>query len=202
MTLKIGITGGIGSGKSVVCHIFSLLGVPVFNSDLEGRSILENDSRVIASVKTIFGADAYSADGEPDRKKIAALAFSDAEKLKKLNAVIHPAVNERFSVWLIQHAAASYVIKEAAILVESGSYKELDYLVLVSAPEELKQTRAAKRDNLSPEQVAKRSRNQMNETELAEYVQFVIRNDEKELLIPQVMKLHEFFLAESAKRNA
>jgi len=202
MTIKVGITGGIGSGKSVVCQIFSLLGVPVFNSDLEGRSILENNDQVIASVKEIFGPAAYSAEGKPDRKLIASMAFSDAVKLKKLNAVIHPAVSNRFSVWLTQHALASYVVKEAAILVESGAYKDLDYLVLVSAPEELKRIRAAKRDHLSPEEITRRSSNQMSETELTKYAQFIIRNDEEELLIPQVLKLHEFFSAESARRNA
>ena len=200
MTLKVGITGGIGSGKSVVCEIFSLLGVPVFNSDLEGRNILEKNEKVIAAGKEVFGPDCYSAEGTPDRKRIASLAFNDSGKLKKLNAIIHPAVNERFHDWLIEHAGADYVVKEAAVLVESGAYKEMDYLVLVSAPDELKRSRAAKRDKISDEEVSRRSRNQLPETELAKYAQFIIRNDEAELLIPQVLKLHAIFKAESAKR--
>ncbi len=202
MALKIGITGGIGSGKSVVCEIFALLGVPVFNSDLEGRSILETDAKVVAAVKEIFGAEAYTEDGKPDRIRIASLAFADKEKLKRLNAVVHPAVAERFHNWLAQHSDADYVVKEAAVLVESGAYKEMDHVVLVSAPEELKRSRAAKRDHLTLAEVDKRSRNQMKETDLAKYAQFVIRNDEAELLIPQVLKLHALFKKEAKlKKN-
>jgi dephospho-CoA kinase len=200
MTLKVGITGGIGSGKSVVCEIFSLLGVPVFNSDLEGRNILETNSKVIEAVKEIFGKEVYT-DGKPNRKLIASYAFSDKTKLEKLNAIIHPAVNDRFHAWMLGHSEADYIVKEAAVLVESGAYKEMDYLVLVSAPDELKRSRVVKRDKINEEEIRKRSSNQMKEAELTKYAQFVIHNDEAELLIPQVLKLHDFFKNKGTVRN-
>jgi dephospho-CoA kinase len=191
MAIKVGITGGIGSGKSVVCEIFRLLGVPVFNSDLEGREILRTHPKVISEVKKIFGPAAYSEDEIPDRKLIAAIAFSDPVKLAALNAVIHPAVNERFEEWCAKHADAAYVIKEAAILVESGAHKQMDLIVVVSAPETLRFKRAMKRDNISAEEVTKRSLNQLPEEELRKYADFIILNDEDTLLIPQVLKVHQ-----------
>ncbi|HXC03762.1 MAG TPA: dephospho-CoA kinase [Bacteroidia bacterium] len=191
MALQVGITGGIGSGKSVVCDIFRLLGVAIFNSDLEGRRILEDDTEVKNKVKAIFGPGAYRADGLPDRKYIASQAFTDASKLKALNGVIHPAVASRFQYWCAEHASDAYVLKEAAVLVESGAYKEMDKVILVSAPQALKLSRAAKRDNLSEEEIQKRSRNQLSEAELLHHAQYVIVNDEQQLLIPQVLKLHE-----------
>jgi dephospho-CoA kinase len=195
MTLKVGITGGIGSGKSVVCDIFSLLGVPVFNSDAEARTILQSNEGVVAAVKTLFGSQAYDAQGMPDRKWIASVAFADPGKLKGLNALIHPAVEIRFKEWVQEHASAAYVLKEAAILVESGAYAHMDSVILVSAPEALRVSRACKRDKLSVEEVEKRSRNQMKESDLRKYAQHIILNDEVELLIPQVLKLHEILLA-------
>jgi dephospho-CoA kinase len=189
MSLKVGITGGIGSGKSVVCDMFRILGVPVFNSDVEGRQILEREE-VKEAVKKIFGDKAYESDGKPDRKYIASLAFADADKLAKLNEVIHPAVEKRFKDWCQSHSRAVYVIKEAAILVESGSYKHLDVLVLVTAPDELRIKRASERDKITREEVQRRSRNQLPQKELQKFAQYTVVNDGETALIPQVMKLH------------
>lgn len=197
MSLKVGITGGIGSGKSVVCDMFRLLGIPIFNSDLEGRFILETDLEVISSVKQIFGAASYPKDGKPDRAYIASQAFVDADKLSQLNAVIHPAVNRHFEAWCKAHEAASYVIKEAAILVESGAYKQLDVLILVTAPETLRLERAAARDHLTVEEVRKRSRNQLPEEELRKYANHIIINDGSVSVISQVMKLHDLLKAKA-----
>lgn len=200
MALKVGITGGIGSGKSVVCEIFRLLGVPVFNSDLEARRILEEDVQIIAELKKIFGADCYDREGKPKRKYIAEQAFGNPDKLKKLNALIHPAVRNCFREWALKHAEVPYLMQEAAVMIESGSYKELDRVILVSAPRELRMQRAAKRDKLSLEEVELRSRNQLSEEELKKHAQYIIRNDEAELLIPQVLRLHEELKAAGSRQ--
>jgi dephospho-CoA kinase len=190
MALKVGITGGIGSGKSVVCEIFKLLGVPVFNSDVEARNLLEEDAVLIAGVKSLFGDQIYNATGKPDRKQIASVVFADKTKLAALNALVHPAVARRFEHWAGSHAAAAYVLKEAAILIESGAYKELDAIILVCAPEELRFSRAAKRDGITEEEVKLRSRNQLSQEELSKYADYSIQNDGREMLIPQVVALH------------
>jgi dephospho-CoA kinase len=200
MALKVGITGGIGSGKTVVCEIFRLLGVPVFSSDLEARKILEEDRAVIAAVKKLFGEECYSAQGKPDRKRIASLAFGDPAKLTQLNAIIHPAVRKCFHDWVDAHGAFPYIMQEAAVMVESGTYKELDHIILVLAPEALRIERAAKRDKLTPEEVKQRSRNQLPDEELKKYADYIIRNDEAELLIPQVLNLHEILKAEGLRK--
>ena len=201
MALKVGITGGIGSGKSVVCDIFRLLGVPIFNSDLESREILQSDALVRAGVKEIFGPQAYAMDGTPDRKFIASLAFSDKSKLAKLNALIHPAVNKRFEDWCVEHSESDYVIKEAAILIESGAYKQLDCVVVVNAPEALRFKRASERDHLTTEEIIRRSKNQLPESELNTYADYKIQNDEAVLLIPQVMKLHSILKERAHKKS-
>jgi dephospho-CoA kinase len=198
MSLKVGITGGIGSGKSAICDIFRILGVPVFNSDLEGRLLLEEDKEVKEAVIRLFGEKAYSSDGKPDRKYIASRAFADADKLAKLNGVIHPAVEKRFNDWCTTHSKAAYVIKEAAILVESGSYKHLDVLVVVSAPEELRIKRTSERDKITREEVLKRSRNQLPPEELQKFAQYTVVNDGETALIPQVMNLHAILKEKAA----
>jgi dephospho-CoA kinase len=189
MTFKAGISGGIGSGKSVVCDIFRLLGVPVFNSDLEARRILEGNPEVVREVTALFGPSVYP-DGIPDRKKIASIVFSDKEKLNLLNGIIHPAVSKRFNEWTLENEEADYVLREAAILVESGAYREMDCIILVCAPDELRYSRAAKRDHITEEEVRKRGQNQMKQEELKKYATYTILNDGKELLIPQVLKIH------------
>jgi dephospho-CoA kinase len=191
MALKIGITGGIGSGKSAVCDIFHLLGISVFNSDLEGRKILEDNEEVKKKVAALFGPASFSADGAPDRKYIASQAFTNPEKLKKLNGIIHPAVALQFHNWCREHEQEDYILKEAAVLIESGAYKELDAVILVSAPEALRWARASQRDRITEDEIRKRSRNQMTEKELLPYARYVIVNDESQLLIPQVLELHE-----------
>jgi dephospho-CoA kinase len=200
MALKVGITGGIGSGKSVVCEIFKLLGVPVFNSDTEARNLLEEDAGVVEGVKSLFGDQVYTAKGKADRRQIAAVVFADKGKLAALNALVHPAVARRFEDWVSVHASADYVLKEAAILIESGAYKELDAIILVCAPDEVRFSRAAKRDGITEEEVRQRSQNQLSQDELRRYAGYFVQNDGLEMLIPQVVALHSLFKA--AVRNA
>ncbi|HEV7232529.1 MAG TPA: dephospho-CoA kinase [Bacteroidia bacterium] len=200
MALKAGITGGIGSGKSVVCDIFRLLGIPVFNSDREARQILESNPDVVRQVTDIFGPSVYPEPGKPDRKKIASIVFNDKEKLKLLNGIIHPAVSKRFEDWAHENEAADYVLREAAILVESGAHQQMDCIILVCAPDDLRFSRAAKRDDISEEEVRKRSLNQMKQEDLKKYATYTIINDGKELLIPQVLKIHALLKEKAHKK--
>ncbi|HEY0030911.1 MAG TPA: dephospho-CoA kinase [Bacteroidia bacterium] len=186
--LKIGITGGIGSGKSTVCRVFELLGIPVYYADTESKKLL-SDAIVKAAILKLFGNSVLDEQKNIDRRKIAAQVFNDTAALENLNAILHPAVGIHFENWLKkQHSP--YVIKEAAILFESGAYKQVDQVIAVTAPLELKLKRTINRDKVSREEVLQRMNHQMSDEEKIKRSQFVINNDEKELLIPQVLEIH------------
>lgn len=191
--LKIGLTGGIGSGKSVVAGIFKVLGIPVFDADSEARLIMEKDEKVATSIQNMFGDESY-IDKKLNRKYIANIVFNDPAKLKQLNAIVHPAAILAANNWMnIQ--TTPYVIKEAALLFESGSASQLDYFVGVHAPQSLRIKRAMQRDNATREQVLARMSRQSDEEEKMKLCDFVVVNDEKQLLIPQVLQLHQKFLS-------
>ncbi|MBK9257342.1 MAG: dephospho-CoA kinase [Saprospiraceae bacterium] len=193
--LKVGITGGIGSGKTIVCQIFESIGIPVFYADTEAKKILSSDPAVKKKVKLLLGPKSYHTNGKPDRKFIAGIVFSDAEKLKKLNEIIHPAVGLQSSRWFEQlKDKVNYAIKEAALLVESGSYRELDILIVVSSPVETRIGRVMERDNITKEEVEKRIASQMPESQKNEYADFIILNDESKSLVYQVWAIHQQFL--------
>ncbi|HEY6162997.1 MAG TPA: dephospho-CoA kinase [Bacteroidia bacterium] len=185
----IGITGGIGSGKSTVCRIFKTLGIPVFNADDEAKK-LYSEAEVRKKVTALLGEEVYR-DGALDRAVVAKKVFSDKTLLAQLNNIIHPAVQEKFVQWCKENASAPYVIKEAAILFEAGSDKDTDAVITVTAPKELKIQRAMKRDGISAGEVEKRMKNQWSDEEKIKRSRFVIKNDEMELLIPQVMGIHK-----------
>ena len=155
--LKIGLTGGIGSGKSSVAGIFEVLGVPVYYADTEAKRLMSEDAEVKAAIQHSFGERAY-IDGLPDRKYLSAAVFNNSEKLALLNSIVHPATLHDVGRWISEQTAA-YIIKEAALIFESGSEKSLDYVIGVSAPESLRIARVMKRDNLSEEEVISRLRN-------------------------------------------
>jgi dephospho-CoA kinase len=185
--LKVGITGGIGSGKSTVCKIFESLGVPVFRADDESRKLLSTDADVKKQVTVLLG-NSVIVNSTPDRKKIAELVFNDPEKLKGLNAIIHPKVRHAVAIWAMEQKSA-FVIEEAAILFESGAYKTLDAVIVVSAPEEVRVTRVMDRDGLTEALVTERIRNQITEEERRKRADFIIENDGKQLLIPQALEV-------------
>ena len=188
--LKIGITGGIGSGKSVVCQIFNTLGISVFNADVEAKKLYDQPD-VKDIIAREFGNDLYP-QGQFDRKKMADIVFHSPEKLRQLNRLLHPLVEMQFQKWvLLQHSP--YVVKEAALLIESASYETLDYLVLVSCPLNTRIERVMNRDKTSQEDVIARIDKQLPEEEKRSYCDFEIINDDRTLLIPQVLKLHEKF---------
>ena len=193
--IKIGITGGIGSGKTTVCKIFELLGVPVYYADEASRELLENDKEIKNKIVAVFGEEVLDDAGGIVRKKVANLVFENEAQLQKLNAIIHPAVGFHFEDWLKQHITAPYILKEAAILFESGAYKQMDKVISISAPSELRIDRVVKRDGVSKEEVEFRIKNQLTEEERIKRSQFVIVNDEEQLLIPQVIKIHQEILS-------
>src|ERR1035437_8761902 len=183
--LKIGITGGIGCGKTTVCKVFELLGIPVYYADDEAKKLLDFDENVKKNILQTFGISILNDTGIIDRKKLASFVFNDKEKLEKLNSIVHPAVNDHFVNWLKKYSSQKYILKEAAILFESGAYKLVDKVIAVIAPIELK---------INREQVMQRMSNQMKDEEIIKRSQFFIHNDEQQLLIPQIISLHNQFM--------
>jgi dephospho-CoA kinase len=192
--LQIGITGGIGSGKSLVCKIFQCLGVPVYDADSRAKALMTTDGILIEQIKKEFGNLAYHTDGTLNRKHIGEAAFGDPEKLKKLDAMVHPRVAANYAQW-VDEQTTPYVIKEAALLFEAGSYKNLDKIIVVSAPEQLRVKRVVVRDPQRSEQMVKDIiGNQMPDAEKISRADFVVMNDESQLVIPQVLRLHQIFV--------
>ncbi|MDA9262047.1 dephospho-CoA kinase [Flavobacteriales bacterium] len=185
----IGITGGIGSGKSTIAKVFMSMGYPVYNSDIKAKELINNNEKLINSIKLTFGEDLYNTQGL-DRKKLASIVFSNPKKLNLLNSIIHPAVGEDFENW-VELQSNPFVLKEAAILFETGIYKSLDKTILVSAPLETRIERVIKRDNTSREEVLSRMKNQWAEDEKIKLADYVIDNSGQELVIPQVIKIIE-----------
>lgn len=187
--LKVGITGGIGAGKSIICKLFFLLGIKVYNADYFAKYLMQNDKKLIQSIKEIFGKDAYIND-KLNRKKLAEIVFEDADKLSKLNQLVHPAVAKHSVIWMAQQTGP-YVLKEAALLFETGSYKQLDYTILVTAPQNVRVERVMKRDNTNADSINNRMNKQLPDNEKLTLADFVIINDDKTPVIPQVNKLHQ-----------
>ncbi len=186
----VGLTGGIGSGKSTVGKIFSALGVPVYNADLEARWLSDNDPVIIDGLVALFGADIYRA-GVLQRPVLAGYVFNDANLLQKVNAIIHPVVESHFLAWAARQEHAPYVVKEAAILVENGGYQRVDHLILVVAPEALRVQRVQRRDGVSYDQVKARINNQMRDDQKMKFADSVVYCDEHHLVIPQVINIHQ-----------
>ena len=195
--LKIGITGGIGTGKSTICEIFALLGVPVYYADQAAKTLMATNSGLKQQLITAFGSATFTNKGELDTKYIANKVFSDVKALEQLNALVHPAVLAHFDKWCSQQHSP-YILKEAALLIESGSYKQCDYTILVESPMALRVKRLKARDNSSEAQIRARIANQLSDEEKARLANFLILNDEKHLLIPQIIALHTQFLIGSS----
>jgi dephospho-CoA kinase len=186
--LRVGITGGMGSGKTTIARIFQVLGIPVYFADDEAKNLMNHDPALKQAIMAIFGHEAYNLDGL-NREFISSVAFSEPDKLKALNAVVHPAVMAHGKAWMLSQSAP-YSLKEAALLFESGSNKQLDLIIGVWCPLELRIERVMNRDSSSREQVLARMQKQMNEEEKMKLCDFVITNDERMALIPQVLSLH------------
>lgn len=194
--LQIGITGGIGSGKSLVCKIFNALGTPTYDADSRAKMVMTTDGILVEAIKKEFGVLSYDAKGVLNRQHLANSVFSQPDKLKRLNELVHPRVAVDYEHWVSSQADVKYVLKEAALLFESGSYQSLDKIIVVTAPETLRVMRVLIRDpHRSAEQTKEIIRNQMEEEEKIKRADYVIVNDETTLLIPQVLNLHLQFIA-------
>ena len=190
--LKIGLTGGIGSGKSTVAYIFEVLGIPVYYADGAAKKLMTENEELKASIISAFGRDAYT-NGNLNREYIAAQVFNNDKKIELLNSLVHPATIKDAAEWIkIQNAP--YVIKEAALIFESRSNKELDYVIGVRSPLAIRIQRAMDRDHISADEVKARIDKQMDEELKLQLCDYVIVNNEQEMLIPQVLTLHEEFL--------
>jgi dephospho-CoA kinase len=186
--LKIGITGGIGSGKSLICSLFRLLGIAVFEADKRAKEITSGDPRVKAQLIKLLGDSVYSSGGMLNRQLLASVIFRDPGMLREVNGIVHPLVMDAFDSWLL-HCKGPYVLLEAAILFESGFHQHLDANILVTAPESLRIERVMKRDGVSGEEVLLRMKNQSDPGELEKLSDVIIRNDGEELVIPQVLEI-------------
>jgi dephospho-CoA kinase len=194
--LKLGVTGGIGSGKTQVCSIISAMGYPVFNADSVARRIVEEDSKIISSIKEVFGDDIYVND-LLNRKRVAELVFSNPNLLEILNSIVHPAVKEYFNNWVLKYQSRSLVVEEAAILFESGTYKNLDKIVVVTAPLELRINRVKERDGVSREAILNRINSQFSQDELIKRADYIIENDGVQLILPQIVAIINDLLKDS-----
>jgi dephospho-CoA kinase len=187
--IQVGITGNMGSGKTTVSGIFASLGIPIYDADSRAKWLMENETALVAAITDLFGPEAYLSSGELNRPFISQQAFQSPALLNQLNSLVHPAVARDAQQW---HAAqqAPYTLREAALLIESGSYKQLDKLILVCAPEDLRIARVMERNGWAEADIRARLNKQLPETEKLAYADFVIQNDGNEALIPQVLQIH------------
>ncbi len=199
--LKAGITGGIGSGKTTVCKMFEKLGIPVYYADDRAKHLMQHEHFLIDQIKKNFGEDVY-ANGQLDRKALAAKVFNDKAKLELLNSLVHPVVFRDTERWMEEQKdkKVPYVLKESALLVETGSYKGLDELIVVTAPLNTRIERVTERDNTDAEEVLARVKNQLPEEDKVKLANFVItNNDGFGELEEQVLKIHEKMIEENSK---
>ena len=189
--LWVGITGGIGSGKSTVCKVFQILGIPVYASDDRAKWLMANDQELKSKITETFGPESYLPNGAVNRTFLAEKVFSDPEKVKKINSLVHPAVGKDFHQWA-ENQSSPYVLKEAALLFETGATKELDQVINVSSPLKIRMARVLLRDpHRDEEQVNQIINQQLPDEEKNELADFVIKNSENKLLIPQVLEIHK-----------
>ncbi len=188
--LKVGVTGGIGSGKSTVCKVFQSLGVPVYYADARARELSENHPDIISGYKKMLGDEAYLSDGSLNRSFVASKIFSDEQLLKRVNQMVHPVVRSDFLSWTKQFGAP-FVIEEAAVLFESGSHHHLDKIILVTAPLHIRIQRVVNRDGVTPLMVKQRMKRQWSDAQKKPLSDYVIRNDDHSLIMPQVLEVYE-----------
>lgn len=189
MSVTIGVTGGIGSGKTTVCKVFRPLGIPVFEADVIAKEIINTNENLRGRISQLFGSDVYNSDGFIKRKKLADIVFRDERKLNQLNGLVHPAVRDEFLLWSEQKKNYPYVVLEAAILFESGFDSLTDYTILVTAPEDERLKRVVLRDGSSTAEVKERMDRQFPERKKQELADIVLQNDNRHLIIPDIIKI-------------
>ena len=191
--IRIGLTGGIGSGKSTVAKVFEVLGIPVYYADDAAKKLMNEDKELKEKIKKEFGESIYKEE-KLDRKKLADIVFASPEKLNLLNALVHPATLKDAETWM-QKQTTPYCIKEAALIFESGVHEHLDYVIGVTAPAPLRILRTMQRDGITKEEVMARMDKQLDDSIKIKLCDFVIQNDEQEMILPQVLALHEKLLS-------
>lgn len=196
---RVGITGGIGSGKTTVSAIFKLLGIPVYYADDAAKKLMQEDKKLVSQIINHFGAKSYK-DGQLDRQYISSIVFNDSEQLRQLNDLVHPATIRDAMNWM-NAQSTPYAIKEAALIFESGSQDQLDYIIGVYAPEPLRILRAMKRDKVKRESIQARLKKQIDESLKMRLCDTIILNDEQHLVIPQVLQLHKKLLKLAEEKN-
>lgn len=194
--LKIGLTGGIGSGKTTVAKIFETLGVPIYYADDVAKQLMQEDNVLKQSIINIFGKDSYTTDGQLNRFYLSAIVFNNPHQLKQLNAIVHPATIQHAEQWMQQQAP--YVIKEAALIFESGSQSTLDYVIGVYAPQALRIQRVMQRDHIDKEKILQRMQNQIEENIKMRLCDKIIQNDDQHPLIQQVLNMHNHLLIKTS----
>jgi dephospho-CoA kinase len=194
---QVGITGGIGSGKTLVCSVLKVLGIPVYHADMEARRIMNEDPVLKVSIEGLLGKEAYR-NGILDRTLVGKMVFGDRDLLEQLDRLVHPAVREDYCKWVSGWFDVPYVVEEAAILFESGANRMIDKTVLVYAPYELRIKRVMNRDAVTAEDVKRRMMHQMDEEKKRILADEIIVNDERQMLVPQVVALHEGILKSKA----
>lgn len=187
--IKVGLTGGIGSGKTTVCKVFKQLGIPVYHADNQARVLSDTDQEIIGALSGLFGKNIYTPTGL-DRKKLSEFIFTNSDLLHKVNAIIHPKVREDFNSWLNEHNKMMYIIHEAAILFESGLHTLFNKIITVTAPEEIRIRRIMEREAVSEDYVRNIIGNQWPERKKKNLSDYVIVNDQQRMILPQVLEIH------------
>lgn len=192
--MQIGITGGIGAGKSFICRVFKVLGTPIYNADTNAKMLMTENLEIINEIKAVFGEDSYLENGKLNRAYLANQIFKDQNKLTRMNEIVHPRVDEHYENWVkIELQKHPYVVKEAALMFSNGSYKKMDKVIVVNASSEKRIQRVIKRDHRTPSQIAEIIGKQKKEEELFNLADITINNDDSTLLIPQIIELHKSF---------
>lgn len=200
---QIGITGGIGSGKSLICQIFNRLGIPSYDADLRARWLMDHDPELRASIQREFSNEAYLEDGSLNRDLISKLVFDESTNIEILNSIVHPAVGHDYRLWVEQNNKSVYLLKEAALIFESGSNEWLDEVITVFAPKEMRIERVLIRDpNRDRNQVESIISKQWTEEERQKHADYIIRNDDTTLVIPQVLQIHHELMDRAKDRRS
>lgn len=194
-SLQVGITGGIGAGKSLICSVFKQLGIPIYDADASAKALMSSDAKLKSQIILEFGDEAYDVHDNLNRDYLAKTIFGNETLRNKLNALVHPAVAEDYRHWCTQHTKSPILLREAALLIETGTYKQLDKLIVVTAPEKLRIHRVLMRDtHRNAEQIAKIIDSQISEQQSKEVADFIVVNDEKSMILPQILQIHQTLL--------
>ncbi len=193
----VGITGGIGAGKSTVCKVFEKLGIPIYEADARAKWLMTNSPTLVEAIKQTFGQEAYFEDGQLNRTFLAAQVFNDSDKVRTLNQLVHPRVGEDFEAWTKTNARAPYLLNEAALMFESGRYLSLDKIITVYAPESVRVARTQQRDkHRSTAEIKAIISKQLSEEEKIKRADYIIYNDDLQLVLPQILTLHQHLIVQ------